>query len=105
MEISTPLECQLDRKRLGTIEAKLDLTLGELKNLVSIDGPIGKLQKEIILNRQLTEEAHKRITVHDHEMESLSNRQWGLVIKAVGAVLGGGGLMVLAVKLLEAMGR
>ena len=96
-----PLTCQLDRKRLGTIEAKLDLTLSELKTLVSIDGPIGKLQQELILNRQMTEAAHKRLDDHGITLEKLGGRQWDLVVKVAGAVLGGGGLLMIVVRFVE----
>ena len=99
------MTCQLDRRRLGTIEAKLDLTLKELKGLVSIDGPIGKLQQEIILNRQMTEAAHKRLDDQGMALDKLSGRQWEMVLKVAGGVLGGGGVLMLAVKFIEEFAR
>ena len=100
-----PITCQLDRRRLGTIEAKLDLTLKELKGLVSIDGPIGKLQQEIILNRQMTEAAHKRLDDQGIALDKLNGRQWEMVLKVAGGVLGGGGVLMLAVKFIEGIAR
>ena len=101
---SLPATCQLDRKRLSSIEGKLDQTLGKLETLTSIDGPIGKVQQEIIINRQVADAAHKRIDAHDIDIGSIGKRQWELVLKTAGGVLGGGGLMFVAAKVIEAFG-
>jgi len=98
-----PVTCQLDRKRLTSIEAKMDLALGRLESLVSIDGPIGKLQQEIIINRQVAEAAHKRIDAHDHVLDDIGGRQWQIVWKTAAILGSGGGVMFLAVKVLEAV--
>ena len=101
-DASLPTHCQLDRKRLTSIEAKLDLTLNRLEHFGSIDGPIGKLQQEIIINRQVAEAAHKRIDSHDAVLERIGLRQWQIVWKTAAIVSGGGGAVFLAVKVLEA---
>ena len=97
-----PTYCQLDRKRLSSIEAKLDLTLNKLEYLGSIDGPIGKLQRETILNRQMTEAAHKRIDANEHIIDRIGTRQWQIVWKTAAVVGGSGGVVFLMVKVLEA---
>ena len=104
-EEQLPATCQLDRKRLTAIEAKLDIALSKLEGLVTIDGPIGKLQKEIIINRQVTEAAHKRLDVHDMTLEELGDRQWQIVWKAIGIMSAGGGALFAAVKIVEALAR
>jgi hypothetical protein len=92
----------MDRKRLTSIETKLDLTLNRLEHFGSIDGPIGKLQQEIIINRQVAEAAHKRIDGHDAVIERIGGRQWQLWGK-VAAFVGGGSAVFLAVKVVEAI--
>ena len=98
-----PVTCQLDRKRLSSIEAKLDLTLGKLERFGSIDGPIGKLQQEIILNRQMTEVAHHRIDAHDTVLDRIGTRQWQIVWKTAAIVGGSGGALFFVIKILESM--
>jgi len=98
-----PATCQLDRKRLTSIEAKLDLTLGKLEHLGSIDGPMGRLKEEIIRNVQRIDAAHQRIDAHDCVLERIGGRQWQIVWKTAAILGGSGGAMFVAVKILEAV--
>jgi len=102
IDATLPATCQLDRKRLTSIEAKLDLTLGKLEHLGSLDGPMGRLKEEIIRNVQRIDAAHQRIDAHDNVLERIGGRQWQIVWKTAAIVSGGGGAMFLAVKVLEA---
>ena len=95
------VRCLLDRARLGSIEGKLDLTLGKLEHLGSIDGPIGKIQQEILINRQMTSAAHKRIDAHDNVLERIGMRQWQIVWKTAAVVGGSGGVVFVLIKILE----
>jgi len=96
-----PATCQLDRKRLTSIETKLDLTLSRLEHFGSIDGPIGKIQQEIVINRQMTSAAHKRIDAHDNVLERIGMRQWQIVWKTAAVVGGSGGVVFVLIKILE----
>ena len=101
-DANLPTHCQLDRKRLTSIEAKLDLTLGKLEHLGSIDGPMGRLKEEIIRNVQRIDAAHQRIDAHDTALERIGGRQWqiGGKIAAIGGV--SGGALFLIAKIIEA---
>jgi hypothetical protein len=98
-----PLTCQLDRKRLASIDAKLDLALNKIELFGSLDGPVGKLKEEIIKNAQLVESAHMRLNGHDEILKSLSNRQWDIVWKAVAVIASGGGILFALTKVLESV--
>lgn len=97
-----PATCQLDRKRLASIETKQDQTLLKLEHLVSIEGPISKVREEIIRNVQRIEAAHKRIDAHDTVLERIGGRQWQMVWKTAAVLGGSGGALFFAVKVIEA---
>lgn len=103
-ESKLPVQCHLDRKKLATIEAKLDLIIGNQADFVSIDGPLGKVRDEVKAVGSKVAAAHRRLDGHDNVLHDLSDRQWQIVWKVGGGVAGGGGVLYMLTKIVERFG-
>jgi hypothetical protein len=101
MEEKLPASCQLDRNRLTVMETKIDQILDNQTSFISIDGPLGKVRDEVKKVGSLANAAHKRLDEHEHDIASIANRQWQIVVKVAGGVLGGGGVLVIIMKAVE----
>jgi hypothetical protein len=96
-----PIECQIDKKRLTSLEAKIDLVLDNQQKLISIDGPIGRVRDEVHEVASVAKAAHERLDSHEQIIKDIGGRQWQIVWKVAGGVMGGGGILVLLVKMVE----
>jgi hypothetical protein len=101
MDEQLPITCQMDRKRLNAVEAKLDLILDNQQKLISIDGPIGRVRDEVHQVASVAKAAHERLDSHEQIIKDIGGRQWQIVWKVAGGVMGGGGILVLLVKMVE----
>lgn len=98
-----PRECQIDRKRLTTLEAKIDLILDNQQKLISIDGPISRVRDEVHEVAAVARSAHERLDSHEQIIKDIGGRQWQIIWKVAGGVMGGGGVLIMLTKIVEAV--
>jgi len=83
----------LFRDRLIAIETKVDRILEKQENMISVDGPIGRMRADMAIIAQKTDAAHIRLDDHDNHLSKLSERQWKLWAQAAGVGAGGAGVL------------
>jgi len=98
-----PVHCQLDRKRLASMETKIDLVLKNQADIVAIDGPLSRVRDEVKDVGSLAKAAHRRLDRHDADIQSLTEKQWAIVWKVVGGIGAAGAVATVIARAIGAL--
>lgn len=88
-----------DRDHLDRIERKVDITLSEVRQIQSYDGPIGQMMQKMASNEQRVKSAHIRLDDHEVHIEKIRGTLWSIVWKIIALGAAGGSTAFAAVSI------